>query len=100
MRGWKGKKPLIIIDPNNFLPLRTTPKEGNFVLVQFVAHKSTVFYYIGKIIGTKTGKEFDISFLRKSLKVKNGFRLPDVPDVASVPLEDIKLVLPSPSFGN
>lgn len=30
--------------------------------------------------------------------MKNGYRLPDIPDIASVPLEDIKMILPSPTF--
>ncbi|VEN35500.1 unnamed protein product [Callosobruchus maculatus] len=87
-----------VIDPDNFISLEATPKEGNFVLVQFVAHKSKIFY-IGKVIRRRAGTDFDITFLRKSLKVKNGYRSPDVPDIASVPLQDIKLILPPPTVG-
>lgn len=54
------------------------PKEGNFVLVQFDSHNKKVFY-IGKVIGGQ-GNEIVVSYLRRSLKILNGFRLPGVAD--------------------
>lgn len=87
-----------VLEPENFSDkLDALPKEGNFVLVQFDTHSKKVFY-IGKVIGETQGREIVVSYLRRSTKVKNGFRLPDVADVASVDIDDVKKILPLPSF--
>ena len=53
-------------------------------------------YYIGILILAKypTG-DFDISYLRRKEKTSQ-FMYPQVPDLASVAIKDIKVVLPEP----
>lgn len=54
-------------------------------------------YYIAKVIGDKN-QDFEVSFLRKSVKNPNKFHVPNVPDIATVAFHDIKMILPQPSF--
>lgn len=87
-----------VLDPDKFPDkLDAMPNEGNFVLVQFDTHNKKVFY-IGKVIDEGKGREIVVSYLRRSTKVKNGFRLPDVADIATVDINDVKMILPQPSF--
>ena len=84
----------MIIDPHAFEVLEREPKLGDFVLVEFdTAPKK---YYIGILISAKdlTG-DFEISYLRRKEKTSQ-FVYPQVPDIASVAIKDIKVVLPEP----
>nr|CAD7398994.1 unnamed protein product [Timema poppensis] len=45
-----------------------------------------------------SGSDVEINFLRKYVKNEGKFVFPPVPDLASVPLEDIEMILPKPSF--
>ncbi|KAB0790123.1 hypothetical protein PPYR_15344 [Photinus pyralis] len=71
------------------------PREGDFVLVKFSAKKDV--YYVGKVISAKDKEnDFEVSYLRRSLKCFNSFMFPDIPDLASVALENINMILPAP----
>lgn len=81
-------------DSSSDLPLSclATPKEGDFVVVKFPS--KPVKHYIGKLLTDNDNDEFDVSYLRKSAKVDNSFYLPLEPDMATVALEDIEIVVP------
>ncbi|KAK9688470.1 hypothetical protein QE152_g35288 [Popillia japonica] len=100
-------------EPNiTFGDLDREPSQVDYVLVKFFA-KSDV-YYIGKIISCETADEFQITFLRKCLKVHQTadefqitflrkclkvhqtFIYPNISDVAVVPKSDIQMILPRP----
>lgn len=87
---------LIDLDPLHFSPLKTSPKEGNFILVEFEV-LSRKIYYIAKVIGAQNA-DIEVSFLRKSVKNPNKFHVPNVPDITAVVLQDIKMILPQPGF--
>lgn len=55
-------------------------------------------FYVGKIIKNKDENEdLEVSFLKKHKKSTTcKFVLPNIPDLASVNLQDIKAILPSP----
>ena len=69
------------------------PKKDDFVVVQFVG-KQLIKHYIGKLLTDIEDNEYDVSYLRRSGKVDNHFYFHFEPDMATVPLEDIKVVLP------
>lgn len=79
----------------NELPLNhfVKPKKDDFVIVQFVG-KLLVKHYVGKLLTNIEDNEYDVSYLRKSGKVDNHFYFPIEPDLATVSLEDIKIVFP------
>lgn len=69
----------------------------SYVLVEFVAEKSTnLAYYVAKILSIEHENDIQVGFLRKSQKVFNKFVYPAVSDRHPVDLDDIKAVLPSP----
>lgn len=70
----------------------------NFVMVQFPT-KSTVVYYIGRILEEIGHQEFKIKFLRKKFN-KNKFYYPEVDDIAEVNRIDIITILPDPVLKN
>ena len=67
---------------------------NNFVLVKFDT-KKTVYHYVG-LIEEVSHSMTTVKFMRVS-KVRNTFIFPEIEDVASVPLEDIKTKLPTPT---
>jgi hypothetical protein len=81
--------------PSAFEELDKDPEPGDFVLVQFEA-KNNVFY-VGKVVNLqKLTNDIEVNFLRKSAKIGDHFVFPHEPDVSTVPLEDVKLILPPP----
>lgn len=86
------------VDPNNFPALKGVPKEGDFIIVEFEVKRKRIFY-AAKVIGKK-GNETEVSFLRKSDKTPNNFHMPNMPDIATVALGDIKMILPKPKFSD
>lgn len=85
------------VESDTFPPLSRNPEEGEYVLVEFNAKEAT--YYIGKILTViDKDQEFGISYLRKSSKVLGKFVLPQVPDLSSVCRDDIKMILPKPTY--
>lgn len=87
-----------VVDPDKFYPLHSLPKEGDFILVEFIA-KSKKVYYVGKVIGVKNN-EVEVTFLRKSVKNPNKFHLPCIPDISVVSSSDIKMILVTPTFSS
>ena len=84
----------IVIDPDTFKVLKSEPKLDNFVLVEF--NTASKKYYIGKITSPKDiAGDFEISYLRRKEKTSQ-FVYPPVPDIATVAMKDIKVVLPEP----
>lgn len=56
-------------------------------------------FYVGKIIkNMDSDGDLEISYLRKSNKKSEAYKfvLPDIPDLASVNIADIKVLLPPP----
>ena len=68
-----------------------TPTEGDFVLVVFPT-KGNV-HYIGKVIKDVDGDgDLEVSFYRLSSKTQDRFVLPNVPDLCSVNIDNVKKV--------
>lgn len=77
----------------DFEELEREPNVDDFVLVRFP--KS--IYYVAKILKEKNeDNEFYVSFFRKREKY-NGFSMPECPDLALIPQDDIVLILPTPT---
>lgn len=85
-----------MVDSNTFPALKGLPKEGDFVIVEFEV-KGKHIYYVAKVLGEKEN-ETEVSFLRRSNKNPNHFHMPNVPDIATVALNDIRMILPKPLF--
>ena len=69
------------------------PEIDEFVLVQF----DKKVHYIGQITGNKDeDNDLEISYLRKSTKVFESFIFPNIEDLASVNINQIKAILPKP----
>lgn len=81
-------------DEDDVIVLDRNFQINNFVLVKFET-KKTVYHYVG-IIEEVNHSMATVKFMRAS-KLRNTFIFPDIEDVASVPLEDIKTKLPTPT---
>ncbi|CAH1979166.1 unnamed protein product [Acanthoscelides obtectus] len=82
--------------PDSCGPVDSRHEEGDFILVKFNVGTRKIFY-VAKVIGEGSKREVEVSYLRKSSKIRNSFLLPDVPDIATV-VTDIKLILPKQIF--
>jgi len=74
-------------------------KIGDFAVIKvFSAEgKSTYRNFIGKICaGPDEDGEYEVNFMRRSEKIRNGFQFPEDEDAASVTLDDIVQMLPKP----
>lgn len=80
--------------PISFEYLDRCPNIGEYVLVEFNSKQKT--YYVGKVLSQIKENDFEISFLRKSIKCENRFLFPMVPDISHVLKKDIKMILPAP----
>lgn len=69
-------------------------KVGDYIMTRFKANKKEIFY-VGQITAIEE-KCCEVSFLRKSEKVKNKFIFPNVNDVSEVDKADIAFKLPDP----
>ena len=81
-------------DEDDVIVLDRNFQINNFVLVKFDT-KKTVYHYVG-LIQEVSHSMATVKFMRVS-KVRNTFIFPEIEDVASVPLEDIKTKLPTPT---
>lgn len=81
-------------DEDDVIVLDRNFQINNFVLVKFDT-KKTVYHYVG-IIEDVNQTMATVKFMRVS-KLRNTFIFPDIEDVASVLLEDIKTKLPTPT---
>lgn len=76
-------------------PLTELPKEGQYVVVQFASKKQRVFY-VAKVLQERNNElEFYVSYLRHR---KGQFTMPNVPDLAYVKDDNIKMILPNPTL--
>lgn len=72
---------------------------GDFVLVKFETKKS-VSFYIGIVLNEQDEDgDIEVEFLRKSGKMEGRFIRPNVPDLSSVALTNVKLKLTRDSSG-
>ena len=70
---------------------------GDFVIANVHTAAGKCKKFIGKLIsGPDEDQDFEISFLERSKKIKNGFVFPEVEDLASIARKDIERVLPPP----
>lgn len=81
-------------DEDDVIVLDRNFQINNFVLVKFDT-KKTAYHYVG-IIEDVNQTMATVKFMRVS-KLRNTFIFPDIEDVASVLLEDIKTKLPTPT---
>lgn len=85
------------VEPSSFEELDKDPEPNDFVLVQFKA-KNDVFF-VGKVVELESvSSDVKINFLRKASKVEGHFIFPTVPDIATVPVIDVKMILPKPTL--
>ncbi|CAH2084724.1 unnamed protein product [Euphydryas editha] len=84
------------VDPNSFPVLKDLPKKGDFTIVEFEVKRKRMLHAV-KVIGGK-GNKTEVSFLRNSDKIPNNFQMLNVPDIATVELCDIKMILPKSKF--
>ncbi|KAK9887521.1 hypothetical protein WA026_023074 [Henosepilachna vigintioctopunctata] len=85
-----------VVDPDCMPELQSLPKEGDFIIVKFQV-KGKGIYYIANVIG-EMENETEVRFLRRSNRILNNFSLSIVPDIATVGLHDIKMILPKPKY--
>ena len=79
----------------NFPELNKPPEVNDFVLIEFNTLPKK--YCVGKITKPKdTDKDYKISYMRKK-HFSFEFFFPCIEDVASVNIDDIKVILPTPT---
>lgn len=93
--------------PNDKPNLSSNPTEGDYVLVKFIAQtsnrgkaKAKPIFYVGKVIKEvdSEGGDCEVSYLRINSLRK--FVMPQIPDLKSVSLRDILMILPKPKVGD
>ena len=78
-------------------PIAIFPKQGDIVIgnVHTIGGKTKKF--VGKLLsGPDEEEDYEISFLQRSNKIKNGFVFPEQEDLASISKQDIDKILPPP----
>lgn len=94
---WEETEDVQPLDGTNFPPLQKSPKEGEYVLVEFSDRKNK-FFYAAKVLKEEDKEgDLEVSYLRRSVRIKDKFSLPDIPDLKSVHKSDVKLILPKPT---
>ena len=72
-------------------------KCGDFVIANVHTAAGKCKKFIGKLVsGPDEDKDFEISFLERSRKIKNEFIFPEMKDLASIGKKDIEKILPPP----
>ena len=75
-------------------------KCGDFVIANVHTAAGNCKKFIGKLVSVPDEDEdFEISFLERSRKIKNGFVFPEMEDLASIGKKDIEKILPPPHAG-
>ena len=74
------------------------PEQGDFVVIGIDPIRGSKVHYVGRLISdVDEDNEFQVSYLRKSLKGRsNSFHFPDIEDEASVHRDAVIGVLPKP----
>lgn len=78
--------------------LNVTPekiKDDCFVLVKF-EKKTSVVYYVGKVLSHYSGTELKISYLRKKPGSSWSFFFPVIEDIHTLYISDVAMILPDP----
>ncbi|CAA3019261.1 Hypothetical predicted protein [Olea europaea subsp. europaea] len=95
---WQEDRPATPVpEPDSFLPLDRTPKEEEYVLTACPGKKGDLFYVAKVIKELDDDGDLEISYLRKSNKTRGKFVIPNVPEMCSIPLADVRMILPPPS---
>ncbi|KAK9716929.1 hypothetical protein QE152_g24451 [Popillia japonica] len=82
----------------NFEELQSDSVKEDYVLVQFKARGTNVFY-VGRVINNvNENNEIEVSFLRKSSKLQGNFVTPNIADISFVSINDVKIILPKPTY--
>jgi len=69
----------------------------DFVVCKVYSTANVFQHFVGKVIsGPDNENDYEIKFLQRSRKLKNGFIFPEIEDNASVSENDIVRVLPKP----
>ena len=72
-------------------------KCGDFVIANVHTAAGKCKKFIGELVsGPDEDEDFEISFLERSRKIKNGFFFPKMEDLASIGKKDIEKILPPP----
>ena len=80
-------------------PIKSKLKVGDFAIIKVFSADTKIFHrnFIGKICdGPDDDDDFEVTFMKRSEKIKDGFKFPEDKDAASVALKDIVRVLPKP----
>ena len=78
--------------------LNVTPekiKDNCYVLVKF-EKKTSVVYYVGKVLSHYSDTEMKISYLRKKPGLSWSFFFPDIEDIHTLYISDVAMILPDP----
>lgn len=86
-------------DVMEFSPLTKEPSLGDYVLIEFHG-KTKLMYYVSVVTKAKDRfGDIEVSFMRR-VKNSNKFIFPEIPDMSSVSVADVKMILPEPNkFG-
>lgn len=80
-----------------FPALEVEPKVNDYVLAEFEGRPTLMKYYVGLITKEKDDEgDYEVSYLRRK-RTSMEFFFPQVQDIASVKLSDIKAILPKPN---
>jgi hypothetical protein len=89
---WFKEEPLLCLTKE----LDRPPKVGDYVLVEFFDKKK--IYFVGVVTReNKEENEYEVKFLRRSVKYENSFVFPLTDDISCLKKENIKFILPKPT---
>ena len=78
-------------------PIAIFPKQGDFVIANVHTVGGKTKKFVGKLLSRQDEEEdFEISFLLRSNKIKNGFVFPEQEDLPSISKQDMDKILPPP----
>ena len=70
---------------------------GTFVVAKIYSASQNFKKFIARIVdGPDKENDYEVKFLKRSLKVKDGFIFPEIKELASISHDDIVCVLPMP----
>ncbi|KAK9680350.1 Phospholipase A2-like domain [Popillia japonica] len=69
--------------------------DNGFILVKF-EKKTSVVYYVGKVLSHYSPMELKVSYLRKKPGSSWSFVFPDVEDIHTLDISDVAMILPDP----
>lgn len=82
-------------DPEDFQPLTAAPAKGDYVLVQFPGKVNR--YFIALVTEEEDNEgDIEVRYLKKNDKCTDKYVLPDKIQMHSLPIKDVKMILPAP----